>query len=216
MKSKTTESNFIIGFYNHANAVTITGMLLALSACVCAASGVKLAFVMTLFICSGLCDLFDGAIARKLKRTDTEKAFGVQLDSLCDLVSFGIAPCIIALCFYEPVNIGFRFDIIIYFFYVFCAVVRLAYFNAVTAEKQAYFTGVPITYCALFFSLLIFTLSFLPSSFKEVLIPAFFASMGTLYVLRIKVPKPRGVWYVIFAILAVVLTVAFWIRQVTL
>jgi CDP-diacylglycerol--serine O-phosphatidyltransferase len=216
MKSKNTPSNFIIGFYNHANAVTITGMLLALSACVCAVSGAKLALVMTLFICSGLCDLFDGAIARKLKRTDTEKAFGIQLDSLCDLVSFGISSCIIALCILKPENFGFRYDYIIYFFYVFCSVVRLAYFNAVTAEKETHFTGVPITYCALFFSLLIFALSFLPRAFSEVLIPAFFAILGTLYILRIKVPKPRGVWYVIFGSLAVVLIGAFWFRQVTL
>ncbi|MDR0964318.1 MAG: CDP-alcohol phosphatidyltransferase family protein [Clostridium sp.] len=208
MKSKTNRPNFIIGFYNHANAVTVLGLIFALAACVCAAYHAKLAIIMTLFICSGLCDLFDGVIARKIKRTETQKAFGIQLDSLCDLASFGIAPCVISMCCLKPD--GFRVDIICYFYYILCSVVRLAYFNAVTADKENHFTGVPITYCALFYSLLVYILSWCPLSIGEVLIPAFFAVLGTLYVLRLKIPKPGGVWYIIFPLFAILLTAAFW------
>ena len=45
---------------------------------------------------SGLCDMFDGKIARtKKNRTDDEKNFGIQIDSLCDVVCFGIFPAMI-------------------------------------------------------------------------------------------------------------------------
>ena len=47
---------------------------------------------------SGLCDMFDGKIARtKKNRTDDEKNFGIQIDSLCDVVCFGIFPAMICL-----------------------------------------------------------------------------------------------------------------------
>ena len=48
---------------------------------------------------SGLCDMFDGKIARtKKNRTDDEKNFGIQIDSLCDVVCFGIFPVMICYC----------------------------------------------------------------------------------------------------------------------
>ena len=48
---------------------------------------------------SGLCDMFDGKIARtKKNRTDDEKNFGIQIDSLCDVVCFGIFPAMICYC----------------------------------------------------------------------------------------------------------------------
>ena len=41
---------------------------------------------------SGLCDMFDGKIARRKKdRTEDEKKFGIQIDSLCDVVCFGLS-----------------------------------------------------------------------------------------------------------------------------
>ena len=47
---------------------------------------------------SGLCDMFDGKVARtKANRTEDEKRFGIQIDSLCDVVCFGAFPMI--LCY---------------------------------------------------------------------------------------------------------------------
>ncbi|MDR1017972.1 MAG: CDP-alcohol phosphatidyltransferase family protein [Lachnospiraceae bacterium] len=110
---------YVIGFYNHANFVTVFGLLLALTSCVCAFYGMNIAIIMTFFIGSGLCDLFDGVIARKLKRSDDEKAFGVELDSLCDCVSFGVAPCLLSFFITNSAQISFRFDLIIYAFILF-------------------------------------------------------------------------------------------------
>ena len=47
---------------------------------------------------SGLCDMFDGKVARTKKdRTEAEKRFGIQIDSLADIVCFGVSPAI--LCY---------------------------------------------------------------------------------------------------------------------
>ena len=58
---------------------------------------------------SGLCDMFDGKIARtKKNRTDDEKNFGIQIDSLCDVVCFGIFPAMICYCLGVNTSAGFE------------------------------------------------------------------------------------------------------------
>ena len=41
---------------------------------------------MMAFIVSGICDLFDGVVARRMKRTESQKRFGIEIDSLCDMI----------------------------------------------------------------------------------------------------------------------------------
>lgn len=91
-------------------------------------------------------DAFDGRVARLTK---TQSEFGVQLDSLADVVSFGIAP---ALLVYKwallPLgSIGF----LGVFFYAACGTIRLARFNVMAARDNGsgeYFTGLPIPIAA--------------------------------------------------------------------
>jgi len=193
----------IIGFYSLANAVTCFGLLSALASCVLAFWG-YMPLAMTLFALAGLCDLFDGALARKTKRTDTEKAYGIQLDSLADCVSFGVAPVLISYAY------GFDawWSLVLYAVYIVHAVVRLAYFNVtagVTSEgKTAYYCGVPVTYAALFFPVCML--------FKNQIVNAvFFAAMGELFVIKLKIPKPGGIWYVLFPCIAVGLVIVWWL-----
>jgi CDP-diacylglycerol--serine O-phosphatidyltransferase len=95
--------------------------------------------------------MFDGRIARGYgSRTTKEKLFGIQIDSLCDMVSFGIAPTIIAYC------AGFNkfYHLLAFCLYAVCGAIRLAYFNtqAVAETKDLNmkcFTGVPIPVCCL-------------------------------------------------------------------
>jgi CDP-diacylglycerol--serine O-phosphatidyltransferase len=85
---------------------------------------------------SVLFDLFDGKVARWTKR---QGDFGKQLDSLSDLVSFGVAPAIFALQFsgYQTINI------LIALFFVCAGALRLARFNI--TEMKGYYSGLPIT-----------------------------------------------------------------------
>ncbi|MCL2146204.1 MAG: CDP-alcohol phosphatidyltransferase family protein [Synergistaceae bacterium] len=189
----------IIGFYNLANTITCFGLCLSLMACVLAFGG-AMSLAMTLFIVAGLCDLFDGVIARKIKRTDIEKTYGIQLDSLADCISFGVVPCIISYAY------GFNawWSLLFYGVYIIHAVVRLAYFNVVTAEKTQHYLGVPVTYIALLLPIfMLFN--------NQIANAVLFAIMGELFVIKIKIPKPRGVWYALFPLIALGLIIAWWI-----
>ena len=95
---------------------------------------------------AGFFDMFDGRVARITK---TQSEFGVQLDSLADVISFGIAP---ALLVYKwallPLgSVGF----LAAFFYAACGAIRLARFNVMAARDHGsgeYFMGLPIPLAA--------------------------------------------------------------------
>lgn len=60
------------------------------------AASMQLKWAVFCLACSGLLDMFDGKVARtKKNRTADEKNFGIQIDSLCDLVCFGVLPMMI-------------------------------------------------------------------------------------------------------------------------
>jgi CDP-diacylglycerol---serine O-phosphatidyltransferase len=106
-----------------------------------AETGEQLGLAAWLIVAAMLCDLFDGRVARL---TDTQTEFGVQLDSLADAVSFGVAPGLLLFSWgLEPLGV-----LGIFFAFVFaaCAIGRLARFN-VTANadggKSRYFEGLP-------------------------------------------------------------------------
>ena len=101
-----------------------------------------------LIMVSSVCDMFDGAVARKVKRNEEEKRFGIQIDSLCDLICFGIFPALIGW------GLGIRswIGIVGMVFFVLCGVIRLAYFNVQeeirqqnTTGRREYYQGLPIT-----------------------------------------------------------------------
>ena len=84
-----------IGYYNLANFITLTGMASSVVACLLAISGNIQVAVMLLML-SGVCDCFDGPVARMDKdRSPAEKVFGVQIDTVSDMVSFGVTPAVI-------------------------------------------------------------------------------------------------------------------------
>ena len=80
----------MIGFYDYTVVVTYISLVSSIVGMFCAIDG-KLTVAVFCLAFSGLCDMFDGKIARTKKdRTDDEKSFGIQIDSLCDIVCFGI------------------------------------------------------------------------------------------------------------------------------
>jgi CDP-diacylglycerol--serine O-phosphatidyltransferase len=88
---------------------------------------------------AGILDVLDGRIARLAK---TSSRFGEELDSLIDLVSFGVAPALI-MYFLEFNNAG-KFAWVLCWIYVVAAAIRLARFNVISAGKpSAWFTGIP-------------------------------------------------------------------------
>lgn len=94
-----------------------------------------------LIVIAMVCDLFDGRVARMTK---TESALGVQLDSLADAVSFGMAPAFLLFSWgLEPLGMLGKFCA---FTFAACAILRLARFNVMAAEHEGvmkHFVGLP-------------------------------------------------------------------------
>jgi CDP-diacylglycerol---serine O-phosphatidyltransferase len=89
-------------------------------------------------VLGGVCDAFDGAVARA---TRTGSRFGEELDSLVDAISFGLAPALIVYFLVLPQN---RWGLLAVFIFCACAVLRLARFNVTQAgESKSYFIGLP-------------------------------------------------------------------------
>lgn len=94
-----------------------------------------------MLVFAGVFDMLDGRVARL---TGTGSPFGIQLDSLADIVSFGIAPAVLiytwALADLGPLGLG------ISFFFFLCGAFRLARFNlAADGTKSSFSTGLTIT-----------------------------------------------------------------------
>ena len=122
---------------------------------------------------SGLCDAFDGKVARlKKDRTERECKYGIQIDSLSDIVAFGVLPACIGMSMLgeERLNLlaceGFGrtvFCILGYavtVLYIVTALMRLAYFNVTEEERQQteasvrkHYLGLPVTSAAVIFPL---------------------------------------------------------------
>ena len=101
-----------------------------------------------LLVLAGVFDALDGLVARA---TNTASAFGMQLDSLADMMNFGCAPALLLYC-YGFVQLGvdhptlLRMGGIASFFFVACGALRLARFNVnVGRTDPRYFVGMPST-----------------------------------------------------------------------
>ena len=138
--------------------------------------------------------MFDGKIARSKKnRTDREKMFGVQIDSLCDCVCFGVFPAMI--CYLMGVRGALGWFCIGY--YTICGVIRLAFFNVLEIERQQnedganhYYHGLPITTVAIVLPLIFVVQMVLNNTTFLVLLHVMLLTVGTLLVVDFKLRKP--------------------------
>ncbi len=151
----------MIGVYDYTVILTYLSLLAGCTGTIIAMSGVGHPYIgMFLMLFAGLCDGFDGRVARtKKNRTDLEKKFGMQIDSFSDLISFGLLPAAIgmsmlrhhvALSDLRNVAVGWLDEsttmahsdlyrgvlIIIALIYILAAMIRLAYFNATEEERE--------------------------------------------------------------------------------
>ena len=96
--------------------------------------------------------VFDGLDGRVARMTNTTSQFGVEFDSLADIISFGIAPAML-LYFFIGHTYG-RFGILVSALYVIFGAIRLARFNISTAKTDPnVFIGLPIPTAAVFVSM---------------------------------------------------------------
>ena len=157
-------------------------------------------FAIMFLMVSGLCDMCDGFVARNLKKTDEQVLFGIQIDSLADVVSFVIFPIFIlhSLVYKDH---AFLCDIVS-FLYVFCGLERLAWFNAHADKFDGYFSGLPVTFSAVLIPLMYM---FCWLNFQVLYLVLYFA-IAILFVLNIKIKKPSAKMYPVFVLLFVIIS----------
>ena len=93
----------MLGFYNYTVWLTYGSLVSAVIGIFVSLAGHGHPYIGAIFLLiSGLCDAFDGMIARtKTDRTEQEKQYGIQIDSLSDLVAFGVLPACIGAGLYK-------------------------------------------------------------------------------------------------------------------
>lgn len=190
----------MLGFYNYSVILTYLGLassIFGITQVVEKGHASAIAFLCLLF--SGICDLFDGRIARAMKnRTDQEKVFGIQIDSLCDLVCFGVFPAVIGYSYGFNYGLGLVSAIMI----ALGAVIRLGYFNVMEEERQRNTTehrtsykGLPVTSVAMVLPLLYIGHTNIPEVAFPYVFQGFLVLLSILFLLKINVKKPslRGI-----------------------
>jgi CDP-diacylglycerol---serine O-phosphatidyltransferase len=128
------------GFYLLPNLFTTFGIFCGFYGIIAATAGNFADAGFAIFVAM-LMDSFDGRVARM---TNTSSEFGAEYDSLADIVSFGVAPALLAYFWGDLAGLG-KLGWLASFLFVVCGGLRLARFNVMpeTVDKN-YFQGLPI------------------------------------------------------------------------
>ena len=201
----------MIGFYDYTLILTLLSLVSAVFGMTQAIDGsFKLAILCLAF--SGLCDAFDGKVARtKKNRTDDERSFGIQLDSLCDMVAFGALPAVI--CYLLGVK-GYLGCIAISY-YCICAVIRLSFYNVKETDRmymetptEKVYYGLPITSITMILPAVVLLELVTPDELFPVLLIVMLFVVGTCFILNFKIHRPGKLVLIgLIVLTAVVVTV---------
>lgn len=183
----------LIGVYDYTVILTYMSLISAVFGMTQAIHGNYKTAILCLAL-SGICDAFDGRVARmKKNRTEEEKTFGIQLDSLCDVICFGVFPAMICYLLGVRGVIGLA----IVFFYCICAVCRLAYFNVLEAKRQQSedgcnktYRGLPVTSISFILPMTFWLQFLIPDSIFLILLHAVLLIVGFLFILDFPLRKP--------------------------
>ena len=203
----------MIGIYDYTVVLTYLSLLSACTGIFISLSGEGHPYLGCFFLMfCGLCDAFDGKVARtKKNRTEIESNYGIQIDSLSDLVAFGILPTCIgtALIRLSPMLQGVfegpaaPWKVLsikgglhaILVLYALAAMIRLAYFNVTEEERQKteggsrkVYIGLPVTSAALIFPMILMFHYIFPADLTVIYILVALLT-GFLFLSKLRVRK---------------------------
>ena len=204
----------MIGFYDYTVILTYLSLMSGTIGIMLCLNGMGHPYLGMFFLLfSGLCDTFDGKVARSKKdRTTQMKKFGIQIDSLSDLIAFGMLPACIGIAMlrytmcipdlsgvtrYLLTHYTLQTQIVlslIAVLYVLAAMIRLAYFNVMEEEDQnrdetgaKIYTGLPVTSAALIFPAVLLIRADLTFLYFGVMLIT-----GGLFISKIQIKKPQN------------------------
>jgi CDP-diacylglycerol--serine O-phosphatidyltransferase len=200
MRSK----KMLLGYYDYTVILTYCGMLSAFAGILNAVNGnFRLSLIFLMF--TGFCDMFDGAVASTKDRNKSEKRFGIQIDSLSDLISFGVLPAVFVYMYSEKTALS----AIASSLYLLFALIRLSYFNVLeeerqdsTSESRSEYLGVPVTTSALLLPLVY--LLYEGGIIRNILwFSVIILVLGKFFVIAVKVRKPHTLGKIIMLLLGI-------------
>ncbi|WAN63666.1 CDP-diacylglycerol--serine O-phosphatidyltransferase [Candidatus Phytoplasma rubi] len=218
-----------LGFYNYTVYLTYLNTSIGLLGMFFLVNGEfntnSIKFASICILLSGIFDMFDGKVSNfKKKRSIQEKKYGIQIDSLADIISFGILPIFIGYGLFHntelPNNPFLYLFIFISICYILTVLIRLAYFNVLAEENYDdkkskenlnVFLGVPVTLSSIIFPCLILFQNIMMkkgtdvNNIKNIFFTIYLFIMCLLSFLfifaKIKFPKIKNIIFLIFSCL---------------
>ena len=195
----------MIGFYSYTVILTFLGFVCGSVGLYFAAHGSTNAAIIMLML-AGFCDMFDGKVAKtKKNRTPEECRFGIQIDSLSDMVCFGLLPPMIAFSagMQKPLHSA------VFSCFSLAGLIRLAYFNVteedrqkVTTERRKVYEGLPVTSVALLIPVLFAFRRDLGDMFPTVA-TVVYAVIACAFITRFTLKKPGMRAMLLFIVIGV-------------
>lgn len=188
-----------VGFYHYGVILTYLSVISAIVGICFSVGGNQPANPLIGVIClmiSCFCDSFDGIVARTRKnRTREDKMFGERIDSLSDLIAFGVAPVMIG--FGMGLNRWYFFPV--YALFVLCALIRLAYFDVTeqirmedeNCGKRTFYEGLPVTCVGFILPVFYFVAQIFSSNptVVTIIMISCYVMVAIAYVIKVKLPK---------------------------
>lgn len=198
----------MIGKWNKSVILTYIGLIFGVIGIYIVLTNNNINYAFVCLIVTGICDLFDGTVARMCKRTSEEKEFGIQLDSLVDVFNFIALPIVILF----GLGLNKIYDIAILSVYGICGIARLAYFNIKTADsnkKVSYYTGLPVTFAALIFPIFNLLSNVIVDNIFSILLRAVTFIVACLFITDFKVVKPKTKTAILLLFIAIIVSILY-------
>ncbi|MDF1551155.1 MAG: CDP-alcohol phosphatidyltransferase family protein [Bacteroidales bacterium] len=201
-----TQQPGMLGFAKDLpNICSLIGLLSALFAIYFAIEGHFIASVIAI-LWAVLFDWYDGIIARRMKgRTKAQAVFGAQLDSMIDIISFGVYPAILLLSYgsYSAWFIPGAFIILA------TSAIRLSYFNIYGLIGSNTYKGLALDNNVLILAFVFLFESFLSHTVFSILIYVLLMGLSGFNLSSIPTPKFGGKWVYALVAYVVILSVVF-------
>ncbi len=203
-----------IGKYDKSVVVTYLGVLSTMLG-IYFILGYSVPKLTGAFIClmvSGICDLFDGKVARMCKnRTEEDKEYGIQIDSLTDMISFIAFPVVtlygVSISF--DVALNPFITVLVVSLFTIAGISRLAFFNLGAHSEDGpvkYYSGLPVTTTAMIFPTIYLLHYVIPNNIFVSIYLGLFIIIAFLFVYDFKIKKPKkNWWYITCSVLALIM-----------